>query len=159
VSEVEFDKNCYATPWDFYNRCNEEFRFQLDAAAEPSTAKHKKFVTRDQNVLSMTFKKKRIWLNPPYADPDYKMEKWIEWCSRMCHKYGNTIAALILSSTDTNYWHDIILQEASEIRNIQNRIWFELDGVPQKNNRYLNSLVIFRPGITGARLTSMSARL
>ena len=155
----DFDKNTYETPPDFYGRCHQEFRFQIDAAAQPQTAKCKQFVSRDQNALGMIFRNKRIWLNPPYGDSDYPLGVWTDWCARMCHQYGNTIAYLIPSSTDTTWWHELVIPQAAEVRNIRGRIHFLANGVPQTQTRHLNSLVIWRPGMRGAQLSSMAARL
>lgn len=152
-------KNDYETPPDFYRRLHDEFRFNLDAAALPITAKCRQFITREQNTLSQVFERKRIWLNPPYNDRQYPISEWVRWAHLHSTVHNSLVVMLIPSATDTAYWHDYILQSASEVRNVKGRLHFLLDGEPQTGPRGCHSVIVFRPGVHGAQLSSMEARL
>ena len=45
----------WATPQDFFDRLNEEFRFTLDPCALPENAKCKRFYTPEQDGLAQSW--------------------------------------------------------------------------------------------------------
>ena len=57
----------WATPQDFYDKCNAEFGpFDLDACAGPGNAKCARYFSQADNGLAQTWSGK-VWMNPPYG--------------------------------------------------------------------------------------------
>ena len=58
------------------------FRFTVDAAATPENARLERYWTVDDDALSQSWARERVWCNPPYSQPNlrYWLEKaWGEW--------------------------------------------------------------------------------
>lgn len=157
MSDDMFDNNLYETPLDFFNRLDAEFAFDIDAAAESHTAKCREFYTKEDDVLSKSFKNKTIFLNPPYTDEKHPLKDWYSWAEKQAEN-GCTVVVLTLANTETAYFHDYLMK-CSEIRLIRGRIWFLANGKQMKQTRHNNLVAIWRPGITGPVLTSMKARV
>ncbi|KYC55591.1 MAG: DNA N-6-adenine-methyltransferase (Dam) [Candidatus Methanofastidiosum methylothiophilum] len=62
----------YATPWELFNKINEEFNFTLDVCADESNHKVDTYFTEKQNALIQNWEGV-CWMNPPYKD----MKKWV----------------------------------------------------------------------------------
>lgn len=59
----------WATPQDFFDELNREFKFTLDPCATKKNAKCKKFYTEKDDGLSKSWKGERVFMNPPYGRP------------------------------------------------------------------------------------------
>jgi len=70
--------NEWATPQEFFDRLNEEFRFTLDAAATPENAKCERFFTFRENGLAQSWAQ-NFWLNVS------KERGIIDICQCGCH--------------------------------------------------------------------------
>lgn len=64
----------WATPQDFFDNLNNEFRFEIDVCATAENAKCKTFYTKEQNGLEMPWNGV-CWCNPPYGR---EIGKWVE---------------------------------------------------------------------------------
>lgn len=91
--------------------------FDLDPCAFAGHATAKRLIVLPQDGLSAAWDG-RVWLNPPYSEPDH----WLERLAR----HGNGIA-LVLSSTDTRWFHDFIAAFASAVLFIKGRPQFLRD--------------------------------
>lgn len=148
----------WATPREFFDELNREFRFQWDAAATEDTA------------LCGTYR----YFGPDHSVPDYRnalMEQWR--CYRMepierlfcnppyslCKEFvakaaaeaihGATTVMLIPSRTDTRYWHQYVWDDVRhrprpgvEVRFIKGRLKF---GGSKNSAPFPSAVVIFRP--------------
>jgi phage N-6-adenine-methyltransferase len=56
----------WATPQDFFDRLNAEFRFTLDVCATPENAKCTRYFTRADDGLAQSWTGV-CWMNPPYG--------------------------------------------------------------------------------------------
>lgn len=83
--------------------------FDLDPCARPETAKAPIYFTPADNGLAMTWFG-RVWLNPPYSDPGPWLKKAKESVQR-----GDCecVVALLPAATDTAWFHDYVLHDAS----------------------------------------------
>jgi site-specific DNA-methyltransferase (adenine-specific) len=61
----------WATPQDFFDKLNEEFRFTLDPCALPDNAKCKRFYTPEQDGLAQSWESENVFCNPPYGKSIY----------------------------------------------------------------------------------------
>jgi phage N-6-adenine-methyltransferase len=103
----------WATPNDFYDKLNEEFKFDFD----PCPFKHD---IEEWDGLEIEWGE-RNYINPPYSRKikDAFVKKAIEES-----KKGKLCVMLLPVSTSTILFHDFILPYKSEIRFIRGRIKF-----------------------------------
>lgn len=128
-SEYDPRRDQAETPSDFFKRIDKTFRFTLDAAALPTTAKVKKFFSPYDDALSKPWTG-CVWLNPPYYSAN--LEKWIRHAFEQAQA-GATVVVLVPNRTDTNWWRDYALRAAE--------IWF-IRGRLARFNRSV--LLVFR---------------
>lgn len=115
----------WSTPRGLFEELNQEFQFDLDAAASDKNAKVENYFTEEMNSLQLEWWQhgSRVWLNPPYGRG---MDKWIRKAYEESLK-GCTVVVLIFARTDTNWWQRWAMK-AAEVRLIQGRIHFNLNG-------------------------------
>jgi hypothetical protein len=84
------------------------------------------------NWKSVTF------VNPPFSETEKWLVKAVCECSR-----GNTVIFLAVGRLNTNYWKDLIVPNAHEIRFFSGRMKFIVDsgGMP-----FPITLIVFKPG-------------
>lgn len=112
------NKEDWETPKNLFEQLNEEFHFELDAAADIKNHKCERYYDKDQNGLIMPWAK-RTFCNPPYGK---KISKWVEKAFIESLK-GNVCVLLLPARTDTNWFHDYVINKA-EVRFIRGRIKF-----------------------------------
>lgn len=115
-------KQDWATPWDFFHRCEDIFgEFTLDACAETWSAKCSKFYSKEQNGLTENWREEHVWCNPPYGN----ILPWVEKASYQARIFKDSSALLLLpASTDTRWFHEWVMPYATLIF-IRGRIEFE----------------------------------
>lgn len=57
----------WATPTDFYNELNKEFKFDLDPCANEHNHKCEKYFTIEDNGLLQSWAGYNVFCNPPYG--------------------------------------------------------------------------------------------
>lgn len=105
------ERHDWKTPKVFYEKLNEEFKFDFDPCPSDPTF----------DGLNVE------WGGVNYVNPPYKTKMqdafirkgFEEW------KKGKTVVFLIPARTDTQRFHDIILPFATEIRFIKGRLKFD----------------------------------
>jgi len=112
--------NCWCTPQDFFDILNKEFNFTLDPCCTQKSAKCSKFYTAEQDGLMQDWRRNNVFVNPPYGR---QIGSWVKKCFEEGQKENTTIVLLIPSRTDTQYFHDYILDKC-EIRFIKGRLTF-----------------------------------
>jgi phage N-6-adenine-methyltransferase len=131
-----FSKNSdeWETPQWLFDLLDQEFRFDVDAAATEENAKcffrfddalDRPWYEGDDPELKDVLEfigiggvARTFWLNPPYSKIGAFMKKAYEESLK-----GATVVCLIPCRTDTRYWHDYVMK-AHEIRLIQGRLKF-----------------------------------
>ena len=132
------DKDDWETPDLLFQHLNDEFNFDLDAAATRDNSKCDVLITPEMNALTSDWGQgKTIWLNPPYGTA---LLRWLQKASAA--GWYNTVVCLLPSRTDTQWWHDYVMQ-AAEIRFIRGRVTFK--GAPSAAP-FPSCIVIFQPG-------------
>lgn len=137
----------WSTPQEFFDKLNEEFHFDLDAAASEENNLCRWCFTKDYSALEYTWITKDIktvWLNPPYS----QLRAFVAKASEESKK-GCTVVMLIPSRTDTRAFHDYIWDESTnsprpgvEIRFVKGRLKFGGSKTPAP---FPSMVVIFRP--------------
>lgn len=107
----------WATPQDFFDILNKEFRFNLDPCATKENAKCPAFFTHDNNGLVQSWHGKRIFCNPPYG------RVISEWVAKCATGGADITVALLPARTDTRWFHEHIYGKA-EVRFIKGRLKF-----------------------------------
>jgi len=132
------EKMDWETPQDFFDELDKEFNFTLDPCATKKTAKCKKFYTKEDDGLSKSWYRERVFCNPPYGS---EIKKWVEKCSKEKAK----VVMLIPARTDTKYFHEYIYNKPNtEIRFIKGRLKFGGNQKGSGSAPFPSMLVIFR---------------
>lgn len=114
--------NEWATPQWLFDRLNNEFHFQLDAAATTENAKCSLFYTEHNSSLSKRWAEDAsiIWLNPPYGR---LISHFVKKAYQECERDPITVVHLIPARVDTKWWHAYCAPW--EVRFIKGRLKFE----------------------------------
>lgn len=117
---ADWTSDDWATPPEIVQSFVDEFgAFDLDVCARVDTAKAEQFFTRADDGLSRDWFG-RAWMNPPFSNPAPWLKKAIEETeSGRCEM----VVALLPASTDTRWFHDLVLGRA-EVRFRKGRIKF-----------------------------------
>ena len=129
-------KTCeWATPQDFFDRLNAEFKFTLDPCASAENHKCDKYYTKSEDGLIQDWSGETVFCNPPYGR---EIGRWVCKCFREVF-YGKCpcVVMLLPARTDTRWFHDYIYNKA-EIRFIPGRLKFN----SQKNSAPFPSMVV-----------------
>lgn len=130
-------KDDWETPQDFYNKLDNEFHFTLDPCCTNNNSKCDKFYTEKDNGLNRDWGGEIVFCNPPYSKSG-KQDKWVKKCYEESKKPNTVVVALLPARTDTKRFHKYIWNgNCSEIRFIEGRLFFEINGKPvlNKNNK------------------------
>ena len=128
--------NEWATPQDFFDILNKEFKFNLDPCATKENAKCKKFYTEQDDGLKQTWDKFRVFCNPPYGR---EIGKWVKKGSEAM---GGVVVMLLPARTDTRYFHQYIYKKRGvEIRFLKGRLKF---GGSKMSAPFPSMVVIFK---------------
>lgn len=111
----------WATPQDFFNELDKEFRFTLDPCATHENAKCNKYYTIEEDGLKQSWQGQIVFCNPPYGKV---INDWVKKCYEESKKPGTVVVMLIPARTDTKYFHNYIYNKARDIRFIKGRLKF-----------------------------------
>ena len=129
----------WETPQVLFDQLNNEFHFNLDVCALPENAKCAAYYTPEMNGLVQP------WYGNCLCNPHYG-RKIGEWVKR-AHNYAMediTTVMLLPARTDTQWFHDYILNPKREIRFIRGRLKF---GGAKNSAPFPSMVVVFRPKI------------
>lgn len=134
----------WETPLDFYRQLDDEFKFDLDAAANRANHKAPHWFgpggwAEDALTVNWTdWGHKSIWCNPPYG-------RGIgEWVAKGYNAAGDgaTVVMLLPARTDTKWFHNYCI--FGDLRFIKGRLRFV--GAPA-SAPFPSMLVVFRPTV------------
>ena len=139
------------TPQFFYDILDKEFHFSLDVCASPHNAKCYRYITKEQNCFTRSWRGEICYMNPPYGRQikSFIQKAYLEGCQAK-----TTVVCLVPSRTDTVWWHDYIMK-AAEIRFIKGRLTFEGEMQPAP---FPSALVVFRLHTTVVQFGTMGVR-
>jgi site-specific DNA-methyltransferase (adenine-specific) len=117
------DRMDWETPLDLFQKYDDVYRFDLDAAAVFENAKVDRFIGPPGYVeLATTLPMRpalvavdalaieqwpgeRCWLNPPYGRD---LPRWYAKAKEQATEFAKTIVMLVPARTDTSYWHEFV---------------------------------------------------
>lgn len=100
-------------------------KFDLDVCATPETAKAPAYFTPDDDGLSKTWSG-LCFMNPPYGR---EIGRWVKKAREEAWAGNASVVALIPARTDTAYWHEHIIDVATQLIFLRGRIHFLRGGV------------------------------
>ncbi|MAH51325.1 adenine methyltransferase [Candidatus Pacearchaeota archaeon] len=140
-TEEGTDNALWATPPEVFDKLNERFDFDLDAAATRDSAKCPLYFDENIDALSVSWdrpgvvrekgthgdtwtsvpvdKMGAVFLNPPWGRG---ISRWLKKAYEESRK-GVTVCCLIPSCTDTRYWRDYVWK-AAEVTFMTGRVRF-----------------------------------
>jgi len=113
----------WRTPKDFFDFCNREFHFLVDAGATRKNALCVRYLGLDNgyDALSCDWGPS-TWCNPPYGR---KIGKWIKKGYEESLKH-RLVVMLLPGRIDTKWFCDYVFGKASEVRIIRGRLKFDI---------------------------------
>lgn len=131
----------WQTPGWIFDPLNQEFQFQLDAAADAETTRCDNYLTDALNTDE--WPASPVWMNPPYGS---KIEPFVRKADEQARRFHMTIVALIPFRCRAAYWHECIIGRAVEVRCIRTRPRFvRVDGtVPKLTGTCDSCIVVWR---------------
>ena len=126
----------WSTPWDFFEKLNDEFHFTLDPCSTHENTKCYKHFTIEEDGLLQDWGNEVVFCNPPYGR---KIKDWVKKAYDESQKDNTTVVMLIPARTDTIYFHEYIYNKA-EIRFIKGRLKF---GDAKNSAPFPSMVVIF----------------
>lgn len=131
------DTERWQTPPEIFDPLMREFNFDLDAAADETT--HRTEFWMLDALRSEDWPGERIWMNPPYGR---KLEPFVRRACEEAFK-GRTVVALIPFRCRAAWWHDCVIDRATEVRCVRKRIKFiRLDGTRGKYTGSCDSCIV-----------------
>ncbi|WP_270331747.1 DNA N-6-adenine-methyltransferase [Lactococcus lactis] len=127
----------WSTPWNFFEKLNDEFHFTLDPCSTHENAKCYKHFTIEEDGLLQDWGNEVVFCNPPYGR---QIKDWVKKAYEESQKDNTTVVMLIPARTDTIYFHEYIYHKA-EIRFIKGRLKF---GDAKNAAPFPSMVVIFR---------------
>ena len=127
----------WETPQEFFNALDAEFHFNLDVCALPENAKCAAYYTPEMDGLSRPWHG-RCWCNPPYGR---EIGKWVQKAAGSAEN-GALVVMLLPARTDTQWFHEHILNPKREIRFVRGRLKF---GGAKNSAPFPSMVVVFRP--------------
>ena len=108
----------WGTPYDLFDKLNNEFHFTLDVCASDGMQMCKRYFNPEINGLNQKWGKDEVcWMNPPYGKD---ITKWV----RKASLEKAVTVALLPARTDTKWFQKWVQPYASEIRFIAGRLKF-----------------------------------
>lgn len=141
----------WITPPEIFGPLHAEFAFDLDAAADPQTARLPRFLWDALNLDD--WPGRSIWLNPPYGK---MLAPFVARAASEAEK-GKTVVALLPFRCRAAWWHDNVIGRASEVRCVRTRPRFlDVDGTRAEwTPRCDSCVVVWRGGHANTALNSM----
>lgn len=137
------------TPKALVQTLDEEFRFDLDAAASEENKVCERFISAEQDALVTPWEGENVWCNPPYGKGNSAtIKQFVQRGYEQHVQQKNTVIMLLPAYTDPKYWSNFCTR-AHEIRFLTGRLSFLDHGTSKMNARFPSAIVIFKwfPGV------------
>ena len=130
----------WQTPPELFLLLDDEFGFDMDAAATKDNTMLPEFISPEQDALVTTWPMLNVWCNPPYTMiPAFVHRAWDQ-----CQEQQNVVVMLLPAYTDTKYWWEVIIPHADEVRFLKGRVSFRENGLKKTSARFPSVVVVFR---------------
>ena len=101
-------RGVWPTPLELYAPLNERHRFDLDAAASRSNAKCTRYFTEKDNALSLKWRSRCFWLNPPYGQKP-GTDVWVAHARHQVELgHADSGCLLVPVKADTAWYNDLV---------------------------------------------------
>jgi site-specific DNA-methyltransferase (adenine-specific) len=130
----------WATPQEWFDYLNLEFKFTLDPCCVAATAKCDFFYTPETDGLNHSWAGRRVFMNPPYGEAIYH---WMKKAYEECRNNGVLVVCFVPARVDTQWWHDFAAK-ASDIRFPIGRVKF---AGADTSAPFPVAIVVFRPKV------------
>ena len=118
----------WGTPEWLFDRLDWEFVFQLDACAGEHNAKVDQWIDEKTNALTSEWPDSipgwvpntSVWMNPPWGRG---IGAFVKRAHEQSREHRLVVACLLPASTDTKWWHELVMK-AAEVRFIRGRLHF-----------------------------------
>lgn len=147
----------WATPASFMDVLHARFgEFDLDPCCVPATAKAPWYFTPEVDGLMQPWHGK-VFMNPPYGRG---IGNWVAK-AHMEGLSGAQVYCLIPARTDTTYWHDYVMTEATWVGLIRGRLRFERTPLGRGHNAapFPSAVVLFDGGYGPPSFSSLEREL
>lgn len=148
MNKEERVRDCWATPQWLFNHYNGQFNFVMDIAANEHNAKCSRFLTKEDDALTVDFttlvgKGEWLWCNPPYSNV-------MPWVEKAIDNQSKGIGTVVLLKNDTSTkWFEKCVENASRIDFLINgRVNFiqPSDDVKASSNNFSSVVIVFGRG-------------
>lgn len=129
----------WATPQEWFDYLNLEFKFTLDPCCVAATAKCDMFYTPETNGLAQSWAGQRVFMNPPYGEALYD---WMKKAYMECLQNKALVVCFVPARVDTQWWHDFAAR--GEVRFPIGRVKF---AGADASAPFPVAIVIFRPKV------------
>lgn len=129
----------WATPQEWFDYLNLEFKFTLDPCCVAATAKCDMFYTPEIDGLAQSWKGQRVFMNPPYGEAIYH---WMKKAYEECLLNKVLVVCFVPARVDTQWWHDFAAK--GEVRFPIGRVKF---AGADASAPFPVAIVIFRPRV------------
>lgn len=127
------------TPLSLWEPLNEEFHFNLDAAASGENKLCKAHWNTRVSGLENSWFAYNVWCNPPYSD----IRPWVEKAHEEMRKYSKRVIVMLLPAnrTEQSWWQDLIepfrdrTDGCLETRFLRGRLRFDTPDTPYTDPR------------------------
>lgn len=132
----------WATPQDLFDTLHAEYHFTLDACATRENAKLPVYYSKEEDGLTRSWSRQRVWINPPYTKGQIK--RWLAKARQALDSEGcKLVVFLVPARTDTAWFHDYVYKKPHvEVQFIRGRLKF---GKSRNSAPFPSMLVIMRP--------------
>ncbi|MCF7975531.1 MAG: phage N-6-adenine-methyltransferase [Phycisphaerae bacterium] len=127
----------WATPQEWFDYLNLEFKFTLDPCATKKNAKCKKFYTPEQDGLEQSWQDERAFVNPPYGR---EITSWMKKSYEEARDNQALVVCLVPARVETQWWHRFATK--GEVRFPIGRLRFEGG---KSSAPFPVAIIIFRP--------------
>lgn len=92
----------WATPQQWFDYLNLEFKFTLDPCCVEATAKCKRYYTPEQDGLTQSWENETVFMNPPYGKD---LPLWMRKARDEAREHGALVVCFVPARVDTDWWH------------------------------------------------------
>jgi len=124
----------WATPQEFFDRCNAVLGFTVDVCCTHENAKCAKHYTRAEDGRAQSWQGERVWMNPPYGRT---IGLWMKKAYEEAQK-GALVVCLVPARTDTQWWHEYAAK--GTVHFLRGRLKF---GGSENSAPFPSALVVF----------------